>query len=77
MITEEKGNRKMAKKKDVKPRLAFVETPLTAEEMAEHTELLRELGFDPSPLANNRNWLRQFRLFKELRDRIAALEEKA
>lgn len=67
----------MTKKKDPKPRLVFVETPLTAEEEAERVDLIRELGFDPSPLANNRNWLRQFRLFKELRDRIAALEGKA
>ena len=67
----------MTKRKDSKPRLVFVETPLTAEEEAERVELLRELGFDTSPLAGNRNWLRQFRLFKELRDRIAALEGKA
>jgi len=64
----------MTKKKE--PRLAFVETPLTAEEEAERVELMRELGFDTSPLAGNRNWLRQFRLFKEFRDRIAALEQK-
>lgn len=64
----------MTKRKDSEPRLVFVETPLTAEEEAERVELLRELGFDTSPLAGNRNWLRQFRLFKELRDRIAALE---
>ena len=66
----------MTKKKDPKPRLAFVETPLTAEEEAERMELMRELGFDTSPLAGNRNWVRQFRLFKEFRDRIAALEQK-
>lgn len=65
----------MTKKKE--PRLAFVETPLTAEEDAERVGLLRELGFDTSPLADKRNWLRQFRLLKELRDRIAALEGKA
>ena len=67
----------MTKRKDSEPRLVFVETPLTAEEEAERVELLRELGFDTSPLAGNRNWLRHFRLFKELRDRIAALERKA
>ena len=67
----------MTKRKDSEPRLVFVETPLTAEEEAERVELMRELGFDTSPLAGNRNWLRQFRLFKELRDRIAALEGKA
>ena len=67
----------MTKRKDSEPRLVFVETPLTAEEEAERVELLRELGFDTSPLAGNRNWLRHFRLFKELRDRIAALEGKA
>ena len=66
----------MTKRKDSEPRLVFVETPLTAEEEAERVELLRELGFDTSPLAGNRNWLRQFRLFKELRDRITALEGK-
>jgi hypothetical protein len=67
----------MTKKKDPKPRLAFVETPLTAEEDAERMELMRELGFDTSPLAGNRNWVRQFRLLKEFRDRIAALEGKS
>ena len=67
----------MTKRKDSEPRLVFVETPLTAEEEAERVELMRELGFDTSPLAGNRNWLRQFRLFKEFRDRIAALEGKA
>ena len=67
----------MTKRKDSEPRLVFVETPLTAEEEAERVELMRELGFDTSPLAGNRNWLRHFRLFKELRDRIAALEGKA
>ena len=66
----------MTKKKDPKPRLAFIQTPLTAEEEAERVELMRELGFDTSPLAGNRNWLRQFRLLKEFRDRIAALEGK-
>ena len=67
----------MTKRKDSEPRLVFVETPLTAEEEAERVELMRELGFDTSPLAGNRNWLRQFRLFKELRDRITALEGKS
>ena len=67
----------MTKRKDSEPRLVFVETPLTAEEEAERVELLRELGFDTSPLAGNRNWLRQFRLFKELRDRITALEGRS
>ena len=65
----------MTKKKE--PRLAFIETPLTAEEEAERVELMRELGFDTGPLAGNRNWLRQFRLFKEFRDRIAALEGRS
>jgi hypothetical protein len=67
----------MTKKKDPKPRLAFVETPLTAEEETERMELMRELGFDTSPLAGNRNWVRQFRLLKEFRDRIAALEGRS
>lgn len=66
----------MTKRKDKEPRLVFVEAPLTPAEEAERVGLMQELGFDTHPWAGNRNWLHKFRLLKEFRDRIAALEGK-